>query len=704
MKNLFYFILTIIYINNINAQTQDELRDAIWANSTKEFKVSAIPDKWKNESAVIIASETNFTADKTTRMEGFNVVQYISQIITHHQRIKLLDNSAVKTYSQLHFNNLELTKSFFGKTREYLIIGVKVIKPDGKEYIVNLKEAVKAETGSDKANKIAVPNLEVNDIIDYFSSSKSDRYSINVDATKLMQDDYPMLYENLTFKIPEEYKLEALSLHNAPSFSMSKFEKDVTYKLEQRDVEKIKKRLWMYSYRSLPLVKYEIVSARAASKSADNYHFNENNLKSNLKYASSGFYDIGIIIDYFKKNFEKNISQTKLVNELFFLLRNPLYQKIYFNGLSKNPLENDNISASFFSLYLKVLKKYKINYQVCATPYRTIGSLNEVFWTSEFGYYIKVIPNDGPPIFIGKISPFLLPNKISYKLENNSAFIYNEETDGIELSTTGSYTTTTKDNNKTEVTYHVNLDSEDNSKLNITRKVESQGHNKLSHQYAVVTPYDYYTEYTNTKYEVSASNLFNKMLKEYKEEKSKYEQRKTQDYQERDDNNKKSIEDGAMVLSEYKDFKLISSGLWYDTPLCEYSDKFTVENICKKAGNNLLIELPMLIESQTEFNETEEKDRTEDVYMDFARSYNYVINFDIPEGYAIEGIETLNKKIDSKYGGFESKATIDGNKLIIKTYKYYSSNFIEIAEWPLCKDFMNTAVNFTKQKVLLKKI
>ena len=46
------------------------------------------------------------------------------------------------------------------------------------------------------------------------------------------------------------------------------------------------------------------------------------------------------------------------------------------------------------------------------------------------------------------IKSYATINLFSYKLENNSAFIYNEETDGLELSTTGSYTTTTKDNNK----------------------------------------------------------------------------------------------------------------------------------------------------------------------------------------------------------------------------------------------------------------
>ena len=91
---------------------------------------------------------------------------------------------------------------------------------------------------------------------------------------------------------------------------------------------------------------------------------------------------------------KKETSQKKIVNEAIYLLRNPLYQNLYFSNLSKNPLENDNLSNDYFAILAKILTKYKIKYNVLAAPYRKSGTLSDINSFSNIDLYFKIMPTD----------------------------------------------------------------------------------------------------------------------------------------------------------------------------------------------------------------------------------------------------------------------------------------------------------------------
>lgn len=155
------------------------------------------------------------------------------------------------------------------------------------------------------------------------------------------------------------------------------------------------------------------------------------------------------------------------------------------------------------------------------------------------------------------------------------------------------------------------------------------------------------------------------ILKKYNEEKKKLEQRQAQDYNIRDTKLKEDIESSMEVkVSDYKNFKLKSLGMWEESPNIEYSDDFTIENVTKKAGPNYILELPKLIEAQTEIKDKQKK-RDRDIYMKYARSFLNEINFTIPDGYSVDGLEALNKEVKNNTGGFISTAKIEGNILKI---------------------------------------
>jgi hypothetical protein len=115
-----------------------------------------------------------------------------------------------------------------------------------------------------------------------------------------------------------------------------------------------------------------------------------------------------------------------------------------------------------------------------------------------------------------------------------------------------------------------------------------------------------------------------------------------------------------------------------------------------------MVELGKFLTSQIELSK-KEKERTNNVYMTFPRQIEQEIQFEIPTGYTISGLEKFNKKVENETGGFVSTATQNGNLITIKTTKYYTNYFEPNSNWKKMVDFLDASYQFTQEKVLLKK-
>ena len=110
-----------------------------------------------------------------------------------------------------------------------------------------------------------------------------------------------------------------------------------------------------------------------------------------------------------------------------------------------------------------------------------------------------------------------------------------------------------------------------------------------------------------------------------------------------------------------------------------------------------------MITSQIEIDK-KEKDRKNNVYLAFPRTFENEITFEIPTGYVVSGIEKFNKSIVNETGEFVSRATITGNKVIVKTSKLYNNYFEPNKNWNKMILFLDAAYQFTQEKILLKKL
>ena len=141
MKKLFVF-LSLIVSFTVVAQDDDTFSPSkleaiarnmktVWDDTDPDFGVTAVPEKWKEESGVIIAQKTRFSFDKdANKLAVFEITR---------RRIKLNDRDAVNNYSSVYFR--------IGSANDGA--GIKVIKSNGTVQDVSLKNAVYVEDNDD---------------------------------------------------------------------------------------------------------------------------------------------------------------------------------------------------------------------------------------------------------------------------------------------------------------------------------------------------------------------------------------------------------------------------------------------------------------------------------------------------------------------------------------------------------------------------
>src|SRR5881275_2847512 len=70
-------------------------------NVEDEFKVTAVPDRWKNESAVIIGQKTEYLFTRVASGRNYTTVVRINEYI--HKRIKLQDKNSLENFSTFNY-------------------------------------------------------------------------------------------------------------------------------------------------------------------------------------------------------------------------------------------------------------------------------------------------------------------------------------------------------------------------------------------------------------------------------------------------------------------------------------------------------------------------------------------------------------------------------------------------------------------------
>ncbi|WP_462254160.1 DUF3857 domain-containing protein [Ekhidna sp.] len=709
----FHILLTIASIAIAQESfSKNDIRVAMWGQPNKEFSTTQIPEKWASEDAVIIAS----FEERSYQKPPISAFLYEQNAI--HVRVKILSNSALADYSQFEFKK----NTYFRGTSLETYVGFKIIKPDGRAIIIDENEAVEEDLELNSSTKLttlklAIPNLEVGDIIDYYIVEKykfpTTKYHTFDPAIFLLREKYPLMYGKIRFKVLRRCYINLKTYNGAPNFTKLNDGDNDIYELEYRDQDKVDPVPYFYPYRSLPTIKFKVTYASPGIvhqapnllKKSHPGHLNtsvsEKDISNYLRSLMSNIYGIGNLQKYMKANYKGEKDKIVLVKEAFYHQRHMLSVQFQENWTIRG---NSSYIALRRAPMIKSLssyfKKANIPHSFIVGVPAQIGTVNNIIIEEEMLLGIRA--NTNPPIYITSFTTHSLVNELDENFDGASVLISSNVNDiGPLTFESKKLPQSPFDRNEIFTINDATVDLESmKSRISITKSFS--GLTRFDEQRNLMDAFDFVDE-ERDKYD----------LKSFLEDLSKIEEKETRNLlreymRSREEKlNEKLLEKTKANLDIDIDtvhsFRIFKTGRNQKNPEFQYDYVAETDDLLKKVGNNYLLSIGSLIEKQQVVENEYKEDRTFDIYMNYPRKFHNQVSLIIPEGYTIKGLDKLNVNVQNETGGFISVASIEENKLIINAMKYYRNSFEPAENWGKLLAFITTADDFNDVQVLLKK-
>ncbi|MFA5418597.1 MAG: DUF3857 domain-containing protein [Bacteroidales bacterium] len=692
---------------------ENEVKDFCWNSSNADTRDTVVPADWRNEPAVYLYFENFY---ETIRLASkAHAISYIA-----HYRIKILDKSALDNLSEIYYSQNpvgDYSLNYMNVIRQKNYLGIKVIKPDGTEIVLNNDDFIEENDGD---KKVAVPNLEIGDIIDYYQYT----YDYGKVGTYVVREqfviggNYPIKHFNYQLLTNKHWDVMFTTGKNGPEIKEEIIDKKYyKFSVSGSDFPSSARLLWTMPYYDFPYIKLmvkEEVKNMKTKEDAKSYRTTEIS-NDKIKETFSAYYvqeakagnEWNSFLRYLKKNGKSNITREKKLEEYFYFLRHRFKNMHYIYDQYNNSglyLDDDGTrqlsSLAFTGHMIYGLNKLKIRYDLVAVPVRRYGPFDDLLSVSETSYMIRAKLKD--PVFIYKPSFLTSYNDLPYFVEGVEGFALSSP-DGkiknLNVKTTTTPVSAPEDNSTSQV-IDVKFNTEDPMKLDINTDITYSGETMRE-------PKEFYIDdfamiwAENDRYETKkwgSDEQANKKVQVQMEEFTASKEKKRKEHFE------------ALAKGEYEtdDIELGNySNLNTGNEPGEYDFKINFEctagDLVKKVGNNYILKAGQLMGSQVTIDE-ENLERTVDIYMNYPRVFNYAITIHIPEGYEVSGFENFNISVDNATGSLIAIAENNKGVVTIKVSKTYKHNFENAENWGLMKEFLIPASAFPSKELLLRKI
>jgi len=717
---------------------KEEIELKIFGSKDPIFETNAIPAALKDESTIVLAQKHFLETDsrKKLSMVGNNLgrgTKYdFSEIF--REKIALNDKAAIEEYAQISFNKLQKkSKLIFGKSKYYTFINIRVIKPDGSIKKVNIDESAVTltEQKDGEKTKIAIPDLNVGDILDYYIAVfyQQDRWAYsNYDYfTFVISDEDPIVNYELDLQFDKRLGIEYQCINGAPDFTLSTdAEESNILKFKMQNLPKAKNQLWTSLARQVPIVRIKYSMGDLVQKGAptlkqgDVVKANNANEKQQngfvsivfpydmMGYGTGGYFAGG---DYKKdkKTYDLKLENPEQALNYYHWITD--YSNFNLKTKFANSYSGQSLSTVRYKLWglYVFLKELGFRSELLLLTGKDDVPVEDAMSLGDFSMLLRTVGDK--PLYFSLDDNLNLVNQVPGPLEGMRAKVY--------PFILGDMNSISKKNKPTEeyVTLPVSSATDNSSAdkmtvtllndmqtLNVKRNLSAKGHLRKSKQAAIAT-------FNDIALATAKSVGIMQDLQSENDKRSKREQVAPEELsaliktaeKEKEESFQKEAEDNFDTkVKELKNFKILNMGVIAGSPAFEFEEELNIEGWVKKAGNNYIVEAGKLIGGQLDLAK-EQRERTLDVYMPYARSYAYTINFEIPAGYTAEGLDKFNKKTENECGGFKSVATLEGNTIVFKVFKYYSNAFEPVANWKKIIAFLDEGAQFNKEKILLKK-
>jgi hypothetical protein len=696
----------------------EEIKKEIWDGKDPAFNVTTVPEKYNNESAVIIAMKFSMGAEHSRKQEHLAT--------TLHERIKIQDKSALEEYSEFNIQKLKQNSWSRGyKLVSYM--GIRIIKANGQQRDIDMKEAVnvKDEDG-DKEQKIAISDLQVGDIIDYYMRIYKDKSTFYAAPDPLdfsIGERYPILNFALDVRISRKMGISWRYLNAKDTeLKRTKDEDDNNvFTINKKDIPKVTDERWLYEKRTLPTLR--IAYMRDENNDVAN-GINEEDIKEYLTYkiiSVGNNYSANYAImksefpkvekNYLKDEDLKELTDAQLTELIYYYVRYcTLYREYTYSNIEVGQSRKYYTPKSHYvaNVMRFMLKEYDIPCELAAAVPRSEGTLNDAVSFNDLEYFIIAYPADSKPVYCYMGSMFSYPGELPSSLEGQEA--YTVAVTGSKKEKEASFKRITlpyskKEDNVSAETLDITFNPANLQQLNIARTLSAKG--QYRYQYMDMLLYEDMLKHERKRVhtptllnaDLNAQGSLYKRYGEYTEafSKARKDMKETVVTNITNDYSIKPTNPDSIY------YEITEEGLQHHSPPFAMKQQFTLDGLVKKAGNNYIVDFGKLITGQIELT-TEQRTRSYDINMSYARTVAYQVTVNIPEGYKVEGIENLSKSVINDAGSFVSTTKQEGNSLVLTVRKCYNHAYEKAASWPQMIAFLDAAADFNKQKVLLKKI
>ncbi|MBT8221476.1 MAG: DUF3857 domain-containing protein [Bacteroidia bacterium] len=688
----------------------------MWPANDPYENLVDIPDSLSQESAVIIFQ--NYI-NEYRELENKLVI-----VNATRRRIKLLDRNSINSYSEFNFEELYGRNHKSDKLSDFFVSEIKLIKPNGNIIDIDLSQAVDyGEAGK----KIAIPNLETGDILDFYYyehevfTNPGNMTFPPIVAT--LNHEYPILYQDINLTTDKNFHVNLKTINGAPevkSYSHPDDQTTTTYTI--RDANRMAEEYlqWFYPHCELPTIKFQVSYLQDQSAAKELKAFVNSNIRLKQQVSSEEVLSLvnntirieplndERLTDYIYSNDPNStVEHLKLAyNFLRFYRFVDLYERFMYSeaGLGIDVWSYGNTiltDENFIEVMGGYLLEENIPFEILATIPRQYGPLDELILADELTYMIKV--NLDHPVYLSRFTTNTSFNAIPFDVEGQEAYC-------IVVSERGQFISLKKqlipesnsNNNKSTTRSRVSWNSEAIDEISIERNVELYGKNMDFDREELLSIYNIILEEEQRldlepfpdRFDMKESDIatFNELLLDDLIQ-TKLEQTELFKIT--------TSSEYDFDLHNYKHFGILNTGRWDDE--FKFEDQFTTKGLAKKSGSNVILNVGQLIGKQMSINACQ-VERNDNVHMAFARSFEDEITIDIPDGYQVIGIDQLNTGIENITGGFISKAKLKDKKLHILARKFYSKNTVSAKNWPLMLEFLDAAYQFSQEKILLRKI
>lgn len=709
-------------------ETNLKYYNEIFGKNDPDFDITESPKEWNTEPIVMLCQKVHISFLRDTKKDGSQTKGVI------RKRVLIQDKAALEDFSEFYYQN----SSAFG---------IQHIKPDGTKKNIDLKNAVKVESDipnfyadsyhSEDYNKIAIPDLEVGDILDYFKVF-TETYRGNIELIAPISYSYPVVSQEIIFDVDKLWNFFYNTFNGAPEFVQDQ-EGGIDIKgrkrkiikrfvLRSTDQKAQKEERWDFINLTEPIIKVMALAPNSvfAGKKRRNEITNSIDIRNLFKSDLNNGQTVASTIVSTTQKRLKSIGIKKMLKEekantiytalrLDFINQSLIYRASIAAGVStssriKPTLNSGSMNADtyfsmksnvFAGIFSNLLNRYDIESEIVQVVPRYFGDYNNVITKKEieYGVYIPSIDR-----YYWTLDNYRNPIDINYDMAGATGYKIPRRQLNRRGAKFSKITIPESHPNDNISLTKLNIQVKEDNSFDVNKVVEYTGRYKEVHNslflFQVPILEEDFEKLTSEKDRAKMNRTKNR--KSYRNVRKKNDIKKD----ELSERKKEAIEDWLkddFEVEKFENYEVLSHGRFPDNNILSIETNFTAKGYLQKAGPNLIFSIGKLIAGQIALEEDEINDRNKPIELEYARTIKNEIQINLPEGYQVKGIDALNMNVDNSFAAFLSEASQEGNVLSLKTTKTYKKQYISKTDWKQLVEMLEAAYKFSQKKIILKK-